>query len=89
LSRTNLRGKKLGIALDKSKRKRLEEKKWQFVAREAAFISRLGWDLSSPSLSDDQRAEALEHILRAATRLRQFADRRMKQAASRTKSLDG
>jgi hypothetical protein len=58
-----------------------ETRRWQFVAREAALISRLGRDLSDTTLPDDRRADAVAEIVRAAIGLRRFADARARRAA--------
>jgi hypothetical protein len=55
-----------------------ETKRWRFVEREAMLLSRLGCDLTSGALSEDERAVALEHVVRGATRLRQFAEGRLR-----------
>ena len=58
-----------------------ETKRWRFVEREAVVLSRLGCDLSSGALSEEERSVAVEHIVRGATRLRQFAEGRLRVKA--------
>ena len=55
-----------------------DRKRWRFVEREAVLVSRLGCELSGGSLSGEERAAAVEHIVRAATRLKQFAAGRLR-----------
>lgn len=55
-----------------------DRKRWRFVEREAVFMSRLGCELSSATLSEEERTAAVEHIVRSATRLKQFAEGRLR-----------
>ena len=55
-----------------------DRKRWRFVEREAVLVSRLGCELSGGNVSEEERAAAVEHIVRAATRLKQFAEGRLR-----------
>jgi hypothetical protein len=51
---------------------------WQFVEREAAIVLRRACDLSATTVSEHQSAAALDDIIRAADRLKTFAQRRIR-----------